>query len=93
MKVYVFFFLGIFRRDLSSSSAVIVRPGENITLHCNISPSIEMGWYRLINDELTMIISATKGNLDKELAENYNKDREHFQPLILNVSFFSECFF
>ncbi|XP_053541715.1 uncharacterized protein LOC108274860 [Ictalurus punctatus] len=76
----------IFRRDVSSSSAVIVRPGENITLHCNISPSIEMGWYRLINDELTMIISATKGNLDKELAENYNKDREHFQPLILNNS-------
>ncbi|KAF4081726.1 hypothetical protein AMELA_G00164620 [Ameiurus melas] len=76
----------IFIRDLSSSSAVIVRPGENITLHCQISPSTDMSWYRLIHDELTMIISATKGNLDKELAEDYNKDPQRYKTLIQNNS-------
>ncbi|MCI4381434.1 hypothetical protein PGIGA_G00251500 [Pangasianodon gigas] len=78
----------IFRRGLSSSSAVTqtVIPGQNITLHCNISPSTEMGWYRHINDELTTIISAAIGNLNKEPAVNYNEDPEHFKTLFLNNS-------
>lgn len=82
------FFLGIFRRGWSSSSAVAVIPGENITLHCNISPSTEMVWYQQIEDELTMIISAMKGNLDKEPVATSRKDPEHFRPLFRNVRFF-----
>lgn len=94
MACYVFFvcfFLGIYRSGLSSSSAVTqtVVAGENITLHCNISPSTEMFWYRHINQELTMILSATKGNIGKELA-SYNKEPDHFQMLPQNVSFFSQ---
>lgn len=77
--------LGICRRGVSSSSAVKVTPGENVTLHCDLSRSTEMFWYRHIGHELTMIISATTGNLDKELAVNYNTDPEHFQSLTQSV--------
>ncbi|KAG7324649.1 hypothetical protein KOW79_012665 [Hemibagrus wyckioides] len=76
----------IYRIGLSSSSAVTVIAGENITLHCNISPSIEMFWYRHIDQELTMILSATEGILDKDLAANYNQDPDHFQMLFQNHS-------
>ncbi|XP_060771433.1 uncharacterized protein LOC132882172 [Neoarius graeffei] len=76
----------IFRRGLTSSSDVTVLPGKNVTLHCNIPPHSEMFWYQQINDELTVIISATKGNLNQELAVDYNKDTEHFQHLFQNDS-------
>ncbi|GAA6086967.1 uncharacterized protein LOC113651636 isoform X1 [Tachysurus ichikawai] len=78
----------IISSSLSSSSAVTqtVIPGENITLHCNISQSTEMVWFCSTTQELTMITSATKGNLKKELQVNYNKDPDHFKVLLQNVS-------
>ncbi|KAF7702539.1 uncharacterized protein LOC124392587 isoform X2 [Silurus meridionalis] len=56
----------------------IVSAGENITLHCNISPSTEMVWYKHHHHELTMIISVQKGSLEGDLAVNHNQDPEHF---------------
>ncbi|XP_060743050.1 uncharacterized protein LOC132857089 [Tachysurus vachellii] len=74
--------------SLISSSAVTqtVIPGENITLHCNITQSTEVVWFCSTTQELTVIISATKGNLDMELQVNYNKDPDHFKVLFQNVS-------
>ncbi|XP_026800896.1 uncharacterized protein LOC113545660 isoform X2 [Pangasianodon hypophthalmus] len=52
-----------------------------------------MGWYRHIKDELTMIMSATTGNLNKEPAVNYNEDPEHFQALFQTNSGHDLCVF
>ncbi|XP_047675739.1 uncharacterized protein LOC113651636 isoform X2 [Tachysurus fulvidraco] len=78
----------IFSSSLISSSAVTqtVIPGENITLHCNISQSTEMVWFCSTTQELTIIISATKGNLKKELQVNYNKDPHRFKVLLQNTN-------
>ncbi|XP_047675740.1 uncharacterized protein LOC113651636 isoform X3 [Tachysurus fulvidraco] len=45
-----------------------------------------MVWFCSTTQELTIIISATKGNLKKELQVNYNKDPHRFKVLLQNTN-------
>ncbi|XP_036416203.1 uncharacterized protein LOC118800147 [Colossoma macropomum] len=63
----------------SSTIDVTVRPGENVTLPCNVPFSTDMVWYQQSNDELKLIISVVRGNLQKDSVVNYNANSSHFQ--------------
>ncbi|KAK1788602.1 hypothetical protein P4O66_002684 [Electrophorus voltai] len=60
--------------------------GENITLHCNITADYEISWYGQSSDELRLLISAGRTNLDKQFSLSYNVDRDHFDTTDSNGS-------
>ncbi|XP_043090059.1 uncharacterized protein LOC122340558 isoform X3 [Puntigrus tetrazona] len=55
-----------------------VQPEQNISLPCFLNSSSEMAWYRLSSEKITLLVSATKGNLKKDFIICHNKDESHF---------------
>ncbi|KAF5900503.1 uncharacterized protein DAT39_009798, partial [Clarias magur] len=75
-------FTGFFKSSLLqiiSADYKSVHPGENITLHCNITNYSEIFWYRLRSEELEHLLSAERTKLDKDsYLVVYNVDESHF---------------
>ncbi|KAL7858722.1 hypothetical protein AOLI_G00188240 [Acnodon oligacanthus] len=55
-----------------------VHPGENITLHCDITADYEMLWYHQSSEEMKLLVSAGRANKDKHFFFNYNVDEGHY---------------
>ncbi|KAL7858728.1 hypothetical protein AOLI_G00188300 [Acnodon oligacanthus] len=74
---------GTFRLCLlqrTSSDLRSVHPGENITLHCDITATSEISWYQLSSEEmkLKLLISAGKGKLSESFSISYNINEGHY---------------
>ncbi|MCJ8735571.1 hypothetical protein PDJAM_G00248490, partial [Pangasius djambal] len=64
--------------EIASSDHLSVHPGENITLPCNITNYSEISWYRLRAEEVKLLLSAVKGNLNKQFILSYTVNESHF---------------
>ncbi|KAL6473477.1 hypothetical protein MHYP_G00170380 [Metynnis hypsauchen] len=72
---------GTFRLCLlqrTSSDLRSVHPGENITLHCNITADYEILWYHQSSEEMKLLVSAGKDKLNKSFFHSYNVDDGHY---------------
>ncbi|KAM9495419.1 uncharacterized protein Hap1MRO34_017951 isoform 2-T2 [Clarias gariepinus] len=72
--------------QIISDDCKYVHPGENITLHCNITNYSNIFWYRLRSEELEQLISAGRTKLDKHFYVDYNVDESHFDATESNSS-------
>ncbi|KAL7858737.1 hypothetical protein AOLI_G00188390 [Acnodon oligacanthus] len=73
--------LGTFRLCLlqgTSSDHRSVHPGENITLHCDITADYEISWYHQSSEEMKLLVSAGKDKLNKSFSLNHNVDEGHY---------------
>lgn len=62
-------------RHLSSSSPaprspLVVPPGQNVSLRCNITSSSDIVWYRLRSDQLLPLLRVSQSRLSEELFSN-----------------------
>ncbi|KAF5899905.1 uncharacterized protein DAT39_010395, partial [Clarias magur] len=64
--------------EITSADVRSVRPGESITLPCNITNYPEISWYRLRSDEVKLLISAEELKLKKTYYPSYNVNKSHF---------------
>ncbi|XP_026995005.2 uncharacterized protein LOC113638168 isoform X2 [Tachysurus fulvidraco] len=67
--------------QITSADHVSVHPGENITLHCNISITTnytQILWYQLGSEEVKLLISAEQGRLNKKFLPTYNVNESQF---------------
>ncbi|XP_053541847.1 uncharacterized protein LOC124627623 isoform X1 [Ictalurus punctatus] len=64
--------------EIASTDHLSVRPGENVTLLCNITNYSEISWYRLRSEEVKLLISAEKSKLKKTFSLSYNVNKSHF---------------
>ncbi|KAF5888193.1 uncharacterized protein DAT39_021983, partial [Clarias magur] len=55
-----------------------VRPGDNTTLHCDITNYEEVSWYRLSAKAFTLLISAQKTQIWENLLVYYNINKNHY---------------
>ncbi|CAJ1082874.1 uncharacterized protein LOC110000224 [Xyrichtys novacula] len=58
---------------LSSASPLVVQPGQNISLTCNVTSSSKLTWYLLRSDQLLPLLTVTKTKLGSTLV-NFHKD-------------------
>ncbi|KAF5900513.1 uncharacterized protein DAT39_009819, partial [Clarias magur] len=65
--------------EITSADVRSVRPGENITLPCNITNYLEISWYRLRSDEVKLLVSAEELKLKKTHSLSYNVNKSHFK--------------
>ncbi|KAF5900505.1 uncharacterized protein DAT39_009804, partial [Clarias magur] len=72
--------------EITSADIRSVRPGENITLPCNITNYPEISWYRLRSDEVKLLISAEESKLKKTYSLRYNVNKSHFDVTESNSS-------
>ncbi|XP_036419179.1 uncharacterized protein LOC118802862 [Colossoma macropomum] len=73
---------GTFRLCLfqtTSSDLRSVHPGENITLHCDITADYEISWYHQSAEEMKLLVSAGKDKLNKSFSLNHNVDEDHYE--------------
>ncbi|KAI4874133.1 hypothetical protein NFI96_015846, partial [Prochilodus magdalenae] len=68
-------------RGSSSTTSLIIHPGKNITLPCNVSFHNGMVWYQQSSNELKLIMSVTWARFENEYVVDYNANSSHFQPL------------
>ncbi|KAI5615887.1 hypothetical protein C0J50_8736 [Silurus asotus] len=66
------------RKKVTLTTHESVRPGENITLLCNITDYPEISWYKLRADEVKLLISAEKGRVKKKYLLSYNVNKSHY---------------
>ncbi|XP_036419165.1 uncharacterized protein LOC118802848 [Colossoma macropomum] len=86
MAKFLFVFLtqllfGTFRLCLlqrTSSDLRSVHPGENITLHCDITANDEISWYHQSSEKMKLLISARKDKLNKSFFLSCNVDERHY---------------
>ncbi|GAA6080568.1 uncharacterized protein LOC113653807 isoform X1 [Tachysurus ichikawai] len=67
--------------QITSADHVSVHPGENITLHCNISITTNYAqilWYQLGSEEVKLLISAEQARLKKKFIPTYNVNESQF---------------
>ncbi|KAF5900508.1 uncharacterized protein DAT39_009801, partial [Clarias magur] len=72
--------------EITSADVRSVRPGENITLPCNITNYPEISWYRLRSDEVKLLVSAEESKLKKTYSLSYNVNKSHFDVTESNSS-------
>ncbi|KAL6473481.1 hypothetical protein MHYP_G00170420 [Metynnis hypsauchen] len=65
----------------TSSDLRSVQPGENITLHCDITADYEISWYHQSSEEMKLLISAGKDKLNKSFSLNHNVDEGHYEGI------------
>ncbi|KAL6473475.1 hypothetical protein MHYP_G00170360 [Metynnis hypsauchen] len=63
----------------TSSDLRIVHPGENITLHCEITADYEISWYHQSSEKMKLLVSAGKDKLNKSFSLNHNVDEGHYE--------------
>ncbi|KAL7858724.1 hypothetical protein AOLI_G00188260 [Acnodon oligacanthus] len=80
------FRLGLLQR--TSPDLRSVHPGENITLHCDITATSEISWYQLSSEEmkLKLLISAGKGKLSESFSISYNINEGHYDGTMTSSS-------
>ncbi|KAL6473505.1 hypothetical protein MHYP_G00170660 [Metynnis hypsauchen] len=79
--------LGTFKLCLLQRTLAYLRsvhPGENITLHCDITANYEISWYHQSSEEmkLKLLIIAGKGKLNKSFSLSHNVDEDHYDGTI-----------
>ncbi|KAL7868519.1 hypothetical protein SRHO_G00099030 [Serrasalmus rhombeus] len=80
---------GTFRLCLlqrTSSDLRSAHPGENITLHCDITVDYEILWYHQSSEEMKLLVSAGKDKLNKSFFLGYNMDEGHYDGTINSSS-------
>ncbi|KAL7868538.1 hypothetical protein SRHO_G00099220 [Serrasalmus rhombeus] len=63
----------------TSPNTKSVHPGENITLHCDITVDYEISWYHQSSEEMKLLVSAGKDKLNKSFSLNHNVDEGHYE--------------
>ncbi|XP_036419168.1 uncharacterized protein LOC118802854 [Colossoma macropomum] len=58
-----------------------VHPGENITLHCDITADYEISWYHQSSEtmKLKMLVTAERGELDRSFSLSHNVDEGRYE--------------
>ncbi|KAL7868517.1 hypothetical protein SRHO_G00099010 [Serrasalmus rhombeus] len=58
-----------------------IHPGENITLHCEITAVYEISWYQLSSEEMKpkLLITVKTGQLDKSFFLSHNINEDHYE--------------
>ncbi|KAL7868507.1 hypothetical protein SRHO_G00098910 [Serrasalmus rhombeus] len=62
----------------TSSDLRSVHPGENITLHCDITANFEISWYHQSSEEMKLLVSAGKDKLNKSFFLNHDVSGGHY---------------
>ncbi|KAI4890345.1 hypothetical protein NFI96_013740 [Prochilodus magdalenae] len=76
---------GIFRPCLlqrTSAGLRSVHPGDNITLHCDITVEYDIWWYHQNSEEMKLLITARKGKLGISFSLNYNLNEDHYDGIM-----------
>ncbi|CAJ1071116.1 uncharacterized protein LOC126383970 [Xyrichtys novacula] len=63
---------------LSSASPLVVQPGQNISLTCNVTSSRKLTWYLLRSDQLLPLLTVKKTKL-KSTSVNFHKDNSQMR--------------
>ncbi|KAI4883959.1 hypothetical protein NFI96_007735 [Prochilodus magdalenae] len=63
-----------------------VHPGDNITLHCDITVEYDIWWYHQSSEEMMVLITAGKGRLSKSFSLNYNLNEDHYDGIMNSSS-------
>ncbi|KAI4900117.1 hypothetical protein NFI96_007670, partial [Prochilodus magdalenae] len=73
---------GTFRPCLlqrTSAGLRSVHPGDNITLHCDVTAEYEISWYHQSSEEMKLLMSAGRSNRGKQYFLNHIVDEDHYE--------------
>ncbi|KAI4900821.1 hypothetical protein NFI96_026831 [Prochilodus magdalenae] len=59
-----------------------VHPGDNITLHCDITVDHEVSWYHQSSEEMMVLITAVKRKLYTSFSISYNLNEGHYDGIM-----------
>ncbi|KAI4904354.1 hypothetical protein NFI96_032397, partial [Prochilodus magdalenae] len=63
-----------------------VHPGDNITLHCDITVDHEISWYHQSSEEMMVLITAGKRRVGRSFSLNYNLNEDHYDGIMISSS-------
>ncbi|KAJ8377890.1 hypothetical protein AAFF_G00250410 [Aldrovandia affinis] len=65
----------------ASSELQMVRPGDNVTLPCNLTLNQQISWYRQLSDAMIPLTTTVRNNLENKTITSYHvAESDHFIP-------------